>query len=218
MLLMMLMALMILYGRYVLFSESIDLPRLSEVVLMADSTAQDWTFNEDDDEGPDIIVNHSGWSRPFSAYHAELAWSEQAQRDAALVRHDRKYVRRTLSSWIDKWTHRRIAAHVKDCLGSLVLGGGDEDGDDLLTLHGRMQTLEGRIQERDVDSESAVFFVSRGSVSGDEDEDGSDLLSVKEKLLRSDDDAAGCSASRGSVSGLLLVVCGGWWLGVLGCF
>jgi hypothetical protein len=48
------------------------------------------------------------------------------------------------------------------------------------------------------------FFVSRGSVSGGEDEDCSDLLSVKGKMLRSDDDAAGCSVSRGSVSGLLL--------------
>jgi hypothetical protein len=51
---------MILYGRCVLFSESSDLPQWSEVVLMADSTAQDWTFNEDDDEGPDVTVNLSG--------------------------------------------------------------------------------------------------------------------------------------------------------------
>ena len=58
------------------------------------------------------------------------------------------------------------------------MGGGDEDGGDLFTLHGRMQSLEGRIQETDVDSESADFFVSRGSVSGGKDEDGSDLLSV----------------------------------------
>jgi hypothetical protein len=191
--LMMLMALMILYGRYVLFSESIDLLQLSEVVLMADSTAQDWTFNEDDDEGPDIIVIHSGWSRPFSADHAELAWSEQTQRDTARGRHNRKYMRRTLNPRFDKWTHcsarRGLPWH----------------SNDLLTLHGRMQTLEGRIQERDVNSESADFFVSRGSVSGGEDEDGSDLLSaVKGKMLRSDDDAAGCSVSRGSVSGLLL--------------
>jgi hypothetical protein len=78
------------------------------------------------------------------------------------------------------------------------LGGGDEDGGDLLTLHGRMQSLEGRIQERDVDSESADFV---DSVSGGEDEDGRDLLSVIGKMLRSDDDAAGCSVSRGSVSG-----------------
>jgi hypothetical protein len=195
--LMMLMALMILYGRCVLFSESSDLPQVSEVVL-ADSNAQGWTFDEDDDEGSDITVNHSGWSRPFSADHAELAWSEQIQRDAARARHNRKYVRRSLSSRSDKWTHRRIAAHVEDCLGGLVLGGGDEDGGDLFTLHGRMQMLERR---RDFDSESADFV---GSVSGGEDEDGSDLLSVKGEMLRSDDDGAGCSVSRGSVSGLLL--------------
>jgi hypothetical protein len=62
--LMMSMALMILCGRCVLFSESTDLPELSEAVLMAESTAprrHEWTFNEDYDEGPDIIVNHSGW-------------------------------------------------------------------------------------------------------------------------------------------------------------
>ena len=77
--LMMLMALMIFCGRCALFSESTDLPELSEVVLMAESTA----FNEDDYDKPDIIVNHSGWSRPFLHVHAELAWSEQTQRDAA---------------------------------------------------------------------------------------------------------------------------------------
>jgi hypothetical protein len=82
----------------VLFSESTNLPELSEVVLMAESTVHDWTFNEDNDDEPDIIVNHSGWSRPFSADHAELAWSEQTQRDAVRVRHNRKYFRRTLSS------------------------------------------------------------------------------------------------------------------------
>jgi hypothetical protein len=64
-------------------------------------------FNEDDDEGSDIIVNHSGWSRPFSADHAEMAWSEQTQRDAARARHNRTYVRRTLSSirQVDAQTH-----------------------------------------------------------------------------------------------------------------
>ena len=55
------------------------------------------------------------------------------------------------------------------------MGGGDEDGGDLLTLHGRMQSLEGRIQERDVDSDSADGFVSRSTASGGEDKDGSDL-------------------------------------------
>jgi hypothetical protein len=59
--LMMSMALMILCGCCVLFSESTDLPELSEAVLMAESTAHEWTFNEDYDEGPDIIENHSGW-------------------------------------------------------------------------------------------------------------------------------------------------------------
>jgi hypothetical protein len=68
-----------------------------------------------------------------------------------------------------KWTHRSIAAHVEDCLGGLVLDDGDEDGGDLHTLNGRMQSLEGRIQERDVGSESA-------DSSGGEDKDGSDLL------------------------------------------
>jgi hypothetical protein len=51
--LMMLMALLILCGRCVLFSESTDLSKLSEVVLIAESTAHDWTFNEDDE--PDTI-------------------------------------------------------------------------------------------------------------------------------------------------------------------
>jgi hypothetical protein len=87
--------------------------------------------------------------------------------------------------------------------GRLGLGDGDEDGGDLLTLHGRMLSLEGRIQERDVDSESADSFVSRGLVSGGEDKDGSDLLSVKGTMQRSDDDAADGSVSRGSVAGLL---------------
>jgi hypothetical protein len=67
--LMMLMALKILCGRCVLFSESTDLSELSEVVLMAESTAHDWTFNKDDDDEPAIIVNHSGWFRPFLADH-----------------------------------------------------------------------------------------------------------------------------------------------------
>jgi hypothetical protein len=145
------------------------------------------------------------------AHHAEFAWSEQTQRDAARARHNRKYVRRTLSSLFDKWMHKRIAAHVEDCLGDLFLGGGGENGGDLLMLHGRVRSLEGRIQKRDVDSESADFFVSRGSVSGGEGEAAatvvnqtSDLLSVKEKMLRIDDDAIGGSVSRGPVSGFLL--------------
>jgi hypothetical protein len=86
-------ALKILCGRCVLFSESADLPELSDVVLMAESTAQELTFNEHDDDELEIIMNHSGWSRPFSADHAVLAWSEQTQCDAARARHNRKYVR-----------------------------------------------------------------------------------------------------------------------------
>jgi hypothetical protein len=52
----------------------LKLPLLLEIVLMLDFTVQDWTYNQDDYEGPDIIVNHSGWSRPFLADHAQLAW------------------------------------------------------------------------------------------------------------------------------------------------
>ncbi len=51
--LMMLMALMILCGCCVLFSKSTDLHHLSEVVLMADSTAKDWTFDKDENEWRD---------------------------------------------------------------------------------------------------------------------------------------------------------------------
>jgi hypothetical protein len=71
---MMLMALMILCGRCVLFSESTDLPEFSEVlVLMAESTAHDWTFNEDDDDEPGITVNRSGWFRLHpKGYHRLL--------------------------------------------------------------------------------------------------------------------------------------------------
>jgi hypothetical protein len=83
------------------------------------------------------------------------------------------------------------------------LDGGDEDSGDLLTLNGRMQSLEGRIQKRDVGSESADCFVSRGLISGGEDKDGSDLLSVKGTMQRIDDDAADGSVSRGFVSGLV---------------
>jgi hypothetical protein len=80
-----------------------------------------------------------------------------------------------LSSRSDKWTQRRIAAHVEICLGRLALNGGDKDGGDLLTANEIMQSLEGRIQERDVDSDSAEGFVSRSTASGGEDKDGSDL-------------------------------------------
>jgi hypothetical protein len=104
---------------------------------------------------------------------------------------------------VDAQSHRRIAAHVEDCLGGLVLDGGDKDGGDLLTANGRMQSLEGRIQERDVDSDSADGFVSRGSVSGGEDKDGCDLRSVKGTMQRRDDDATVCTVSRGFVSSLV---------------
>jgi hypothetical protein len=63
-----------------------------------------------------------------------------------------------------------------------------------------MQSLEGRIQERDVDSDSADGFVSRSSASGGEDKDGRDLLSVKGTMQRSDSDV---TVSRGFVSGLV---------------
>jgi hypothetical protein len=94
-----------------------------------------------------------------------------------------------LSLRFDTWTHERIAAHVKDCLGGLILNGGDKDGGDLLTVNGGMQSMEGRIQERDVDSDSSDGFVSRCSVSGGEDKDCSALLSVKGTMQRRDGDA-----------------------------
>ena len=133
----------------------------------------------------------------FLVDHAVLAWS---QRNAGRARHNRKYVRRTLSSRSDKWTQRRIAAHVEICLGRLALNGGDKDGGELLTANGIMQSLEGRIQERDVDSDSADGFVSRSTASGGEDKGGSDLLSVKGTMQRSDSDV---TVSRGFVSGLV---------------
>jgi hypothetical protein len=83
-------------GLYVFFSESTVLPELPDV-LIAVSTVQEWGLNEDDDDEPDIIVNHSAWSRPFLADHAKSAWLEQTQRDAARARHIRKYVRGILS-------------------------------------------------------------------------------------------------------------------------
>ena len=129
-----------------------------------------------------------------------MAWSEQTQRDAARARHNRKNVNRILSSRFDKWTHRRIAVHVEDCLGGLVLNGGDKDGGDLLTANGIIQSREGRIQEKDVDSDSADGFVSRSTASGGEDKGGSDLLSVKGTMQRRDGDAI---VSRGFVSGLV---------------
>jgi hypothetical protein len=49
----------------------------------------------------------SGWSRPLLPDHAELAASEQAERDAARARRGGKPIRRVLSARFDKMSHRR---------------------------------------------------------------------------------------------------------------
>jgi hypothetical protein len=49
----------------------------------------------------------SGWSRPLLPDHAELAASEQAERDAARARRGDKPIRRVQSARFDKMTHRR---------------------------------------------------------------------------------------------------------------
>ena len=49
----------------------------------------------------------SGWSRPLLPDHAELAASEQVERDAARARRGGKPIRRVLSARFDKMTHRR---------------------------------------------------------------------------------------------------------------
>jgi hypothetical protein len=48
----------------------------------------------------------SGWSRPLLPDHAELAASEQAERDAARARRGGKPIRRVLSARFDKMSHR----------------------------------------------------------------------------------------------------------------
>jgi hypothetical protein len=74
----------------------------------------------------------------------------QAPRDAR----NKGNVRRMLSSRFDKWTHRRILAHVKDCLGGLVSGGGDGDCSDLFSVDSTVS-----------DDDAAGGPVSRGFVS-----------------------------------------------------
>lgn len=188
--LMMLVTLLIISGRRVLFSESTVLPEFPEVVLMAEPSAQEWTFDEDDVDERDIIVNHSGWSRPFMADHAELAWSEQTQLDAARARRNRKCVRRTLSSHFDRWTHRRIVAHVDDCQGGSV--DRREEGSGLLSVEVTVQESldkasgdsvsdggdeEGIALLEEVTMEECVGDGPGGYISSGEDRDSTALLS-----------------------------------------
>jgi hypothetical protein len=49
----------------------------------------------------------SGWCRPLLPDHAELAASEQEERDAARARRGGKPIRRVLSARFDKMTHRQ---------------------------------------------------------------------------------------------------------------
>jgi hypothetical protein len=97
---------------------------------------------------------------------------EQTQRDAAQAKHNRKYVRQTLSTLFKfyKWTHRHIAVQVKDCLGGLVSGGGDEgDCEFVICFRLKGEGSHGRWKgkcRRGINDDTADCYVSRGSVSG----------------------------------------------------
>ena len=52
-------------------------------------------------------ASSSGWSRPMLPDHADLAATEQAQREAARARRGRRLIRRALSAHFDPQTHRR---------------------------------------------------------------------------------------------------------------
>jgi hypothetical protein len=63
--------------------------------------------------GVGVGISGSGWSRPLLPDHAELAASEQAERDAARARRGgRPPIRQDLSSQFDKRTHRRRPAEI----------------------------------------------------------------------------------------------------------
>ena len=53
------------------------------------------------------VKGFSGWSRPMLPDHADLAATEQAQREAARARRGGKLIRRALSAHFDPRTHRR---------------------------------------------------------------------------------------------------------------
>jgi hypothetical protein len=154
--LMVLMALALISGSCVFFPECTKLsvlPEVSDIIAISEPTAQESTYDEDEDDEPDIVVQFrtvrspersllQSHSRVVSTDHAELAASEQTQRDAAQARCNKKCVKRTLSSRFDKWTHRHIgaapgapvvnrdAARVDHCSGGSVANGGDDSDEE----------------------------------------------------------------------------------------